>query len=266
MKLNIVPANTGVTWVMLGVKTFFKQPLALGGLFLLFLITVAMLGSIPFIGIALGLMVLPAATLGLMVATLEAVRGKFPMPSVLATAFRAGRERMQAMLLLGALYAVAFLAVIALTVLIDGGEFAKMRLMGEMPTEAVMAQDSFRWAAWIGTGLSVPMSMMFWHAPALVHWHNVPPVKALFFSLIACVRNFGAYFIYMLAWLGLMMIAGLMLASLLSVLGVGNAGILNLMVPFALCLTAMFFSSVYFTFRDSFIHTEPTQADADVVE
>ncbi len=29
MKLNIVPARTGLVWVKLGVSTFFRQPLAL---------------------------------------------------------------------------------------------------------------------------------------------------------------------------------------------------------------------------------------------
>ena len=92
MKLNIVPARTGVTWVKLGIATFFKQPLALGGLFFMFMAVVSVASIIPVIGSVLALAVLPAATLGLMVATLQAKNGKFPMPSVLATAFRAGRH------------------------------------------------------------------------------------------------------------------------------------------------------------------------------
>jgi hypothetical protein len=47
-------------------------------------------------------MLVPAATLGLMAATQEAAKGKFPMPTVLISAFRAGRQRMRAMLVLGA--------------------------------------------------------------------------------------------------------------------------------------------------------------------
>jgi hypothetical protein len=26
--------------------------------------------------------------------------------------------------------------------------------------------------------LYLPLSLLFWHAPGLVHWHGVPPVKA----------------------------------------------------------------------------------------
>eukprot|EP01031_Cornospumella_fuschlensis_P052331 gene52331-63969_t len=53
---------------------------------------------VPLIGSALALALLPAATLGLMAATQEATRGKFPMPSILITAFRAGQQRLQAMM------------------------------------------------------------------------------------------------------------------------------------------------------------------------
>ena len=40
MKLNIVPARTGIEWVKLGVKTFLKQPLALTGLFFMYMAVV----------------------------------------------------------------------------------------------------------------------------------------------------------------------------------------------------------------------------------
>ncbi len=90
MRLNHVPASTGVQWVKLGVRTFFKQPLALAGLFFMFMLLVSILALVPLLGQALALALLPAATLGLMAATREAEKGQFPMPTVLASAFRAG--------------------------------------------------------------------------------------------------------------------------------------------------------------------------------
>ena len=80
MKLNIVPARTGSAWVKLGIRTFFKQPLALAGLFFMFMAVMTIVSQVPFIGIPLAMTLLPAATLGLMAATREASDGRFPMP------------------------------------------------------------------------------------------------------------------------------------------------------------------------------------------
>ena len=114
MKLNIVPARTGFLWVKLGIQTFTKQPLALAGLFFIYTAAASVLSLVPGAGVVLALAIVPAATLGLMAATQEATKGRFPMPTVLVSAFRAGRQRMRAMLMLGLLYAVACVAVMLL--------------------------------------------------------------------------------------------------------------------------------------------------------
>ena len=54
MKLNIVPARTGIQWVKLGVLTFFRQPLALAGLFFMYTAVVVLLAQIPVIGVVIG--------------------------------------------------------------------------------------------------------------------------------------------------------------------------------------------------------------------
>src|SRR5688500_12229407 len=104
MKLNVVTPRTGIEWVKLGLRTFFKQPLALAGLFFMYMTAVLLLSQIPVVGVVVGGMLVPAATLVLMAATAEASRGRFPMPSVLISAFRAGRQQARAMLLLGVIY------------------------------------------------------------------------------------------------------------------------------------------------------------------
>ena len=175
MKLNIVPAKQGLSWVKQGIRTFWRQPLALTGLFFLFMAWVSVLSMVPVLGSALALLILPAATLGLMVATEQASAGKFPMPTVLMVAFRAGQQRLKAMLLLGVLYAISFLAVMGISSLIDGGGFAKVYLANSPITPEVVNNADFQAAMWVATILYIPLSMFFWHAPALVHWHGVPP-------------------------------------------------------------------------------------------
>jgi hypothetical protein len=230
--------------------------LAFTGLFFLFMAWVSVLSMVPFIGAALALLVLPAATLGLMVATEQAASGKFPMPTVMLVAFRAGQQRLKAMLLLGVLYALSFLAVMAISALVDGGGFAKVYLANAPITPEVVNDTDFQTAMWLTTIMYVPLSMLFWHAPALVHWHGVPPVKSLFFSAIACWRNLGAFALYLLAWAGVF-VAGAMLILLISSALGGNDLSAAVLMPGALLMAAMFFTSVYFSVKDCFELPEP---------
>jgi hypothetical protein len=256
MKLQIVPAKQGLVWVKQGIRTFWRQPLAFTGLFFLFMAWVSVLSMVPFIGAALALLVLPAATLGLMVATEQAASGKFPMPTVMLVAFRAGQQRLKAMMVLGGLYALSFLAVMAISALVDGGGFAKVYLANAPITPEVDNDTDFQTAMWLTTIMYVPLSMLFWHAPALVHWHGVPPVKSLFFSAIACWRNLGAFALYLLAWAGVF-VAGAMLILLISSALGGNDLSAAVLMPGALLMAAMFFTSVYFSVKDCFELPEP---------
>ena len=264
MKLHHVPARTGLTWVKLGFKTYFRQPLAMSGLFFMFMALLSIASMVPFIGPALALALLPAATLGLMAATQEATKGKFPMPSILISAFRAGKQRMRAMLILGALYAAGFLAVMGISSLIDGGQFAKLFLLGgsaapDASMQEAMRQSDFQVAMWVTMTLYLPLSLLFWHAPALVHWHGVTPVKSLFFSFLACWKNWAALTVYGLAWSGVFA-AGMMIVVVLSAL-LGNITFASMaMFPLMLLMMALFFTSIFFTFRDSFIDTDIDEA------
>ncbi len=255
MKLNIVPARTGLVWVKLGMRTFFRQPLALSGLFFMFMALMSVATVVPFIGTALALALLPAATLGLMAATQEASKGNFPMPSILVSAFRAGQQRMRAMLVLGALYAGGFLAIMGISALFDGGKFAKLYLVGGAITRELVSAPDFQMAMWVATALYLPLSLLFWHAPALVHWHGVPPVKSLFFSIVACFRNLGAFTLYGAAWLGVFVAGGLAVMLVATLFGAPEIAAAGL-VPVALLMAAMFFTSIYFTVNDCFVTSD----------
>ncbi|MDP9898105.1 BPSS1780 family membrane protein [Variovorax ginsengisoli] len=260
MKLNLVPARTGVSWVRTGLKTFFRQPLAFISLFFFFMAVVSIASLIPFLGTVLALMLLPSMTLGLMAAAAEAAGPEKPMAgAVFKAAIHAVRSDVRPMMGLGALYAILFLLVMAISAIADGGEFARIYLMGEPLTREVAEKTEFQVAVWIAMGLYLPLSLAFWHAPALVHWHRVPPAKSLFFSFVACFKNFGALSLFGLAWFGVFIGVGIVLsivASLMVAVGGGDGGTTAasgaVMLGGALVMAAMFFTSTWFTFRDSF--------------
>lgn len=260
MKLQIVPARQGATWVKQGIRTFFRQPLALAGLFVLFMAAMSVLSLVPVLGPVLALALLPAATLGLMVASKEASKGKFPMPTVLVAAFRAGRQQLRAMLVLGMLYALALFMVMGLTALIDGGQFARFYLGGGVISQELALQADFQSAALLGAVLYMPVSLLFWHAPALVHWYGISPVKSLFFSMVACLRNIWAFTVFGLVWAVTFVLSALLVATV-AVL-VASPDVLGMvLLPFGLTMASMFFSSLYFTFDDTFEAPQETPHD-----
>lgn len=271
MKLHIVPARTGIDWVKSGIRVFWRQPLAMASLFFMTMAAMSIASLVPLIGPALALALLPAATLVMMVAAAEALEGRFPTPTVMLKALRTGRERMRDLAVLGALYAAGFLAVMALSALFDGGQFALVYMGGEPMTREIAEDPRFQTAMWVSLLLYLPLSLLFWHAPGLVHWHGVPPVKSLFFSIVACLRNMGAFTLFGLGWLGVFLLGGMLIslvASLFAAMGLLGAGaapglVGSLMVGMAMVLAGMFFSSVVFTFRDCF--EPPEHLGADVV-
>lgn len=252
MKLNVVEARTGSKWVRQGIRVFWKQPIAMSGLFFLFMAIMSLSALLPIVGSFIALTLLPAATLGLMAASREVDLGKFPMPTILAIAFRASKERKRDMAILGLLYALGFVGVMGISALMDGGGFAKLYLVGgKLDAETIM-DPNFQNAMWLSLLLYMPLSMVFWHAPALVHWHGVPALKSLFFSTVACLRNWRAFLVFGLMWIVVFMSTALILSLVSGLMGDGELVSMTLL-PAMLMLAAMFFCSVYFSFCDCFV-------------
>ena len=258
MLLQTVPARRGLQWALQGMRTFWKQPLAMSGLFFLFMALVSLVSMVPVIGGVLALVLMPAFTAGLMAATQVASEGRFPMPGTIWMALRPGPHR-KAMLQLGALYAGGFLLLMAASMLVDGGQFARVYLAGEPLRPELVQADSFQAALWVSMLLYVPLSMLFWHAPALVFWQNVTPLKSLFFSWMGCWRNKGAFLVYTGVWaavFGAAAVVAMLAASLM-----GDVQMtLSILMPQALLVAAMFFTSMLFTVKDCFSATEPQLA------
>ena len=242
----------GAQWVRQGIRTFWKQPIAMSGLFFMFMALMSVSSLVPVVGSFVALMLLPAASLGLMAATREVDLGKFPMPMVLVSGFRAGHERKRDMHILGLLYALGFVGVMGLSMLVDGGDFAKLYLVGGSLDTDTLMKPEFQNAMWLSLLLYMPLSAVFWHAPALVHWHGVPALKSLFFSTVACLSNWRAFLVFGLLWSFIFLLTALVITLIGGFTGDSEFASLALL-PAMLMLAAMFFCSTYYSFRDSFV-------------
>jgi hypothetical protein len=207
------------------------------------------------VGSAVSLALVPAATLGLMAATREATDGRFPMPVTLITAFRSGQTHTRSMLVLGGMYALALLMVLAVATLFSGPTPLPTDIANSEMTPEMVQAAVFSTSLWVGLLFYVPVVMAFWHAPALVHWHGVSPGKSLFFSLAACWANRGAMLLYGLGWLGVFLLGGLLMSLLGAMLG-GAQALGLLLYPVVLLMASMFHTSIYFSYRDSFSDDE----------
>ena len=199
MKLQLVSARAGVQWMRQGVRVFWRQPIALTGLFFMFMGIMTLVSLLPVAGVLLALVLFPACSLGMMAATREALQGRFPMPRILLVGLLGPTPQRLQMLALGLLYALGFALVLLLSALADGGEFASLylghQLSGKLNLASIEHAD-FQSAALVCLLLYVPLSALFWHAPALIHWHGIPAVKSLFFSLMACWVNWRAFAVF----------------------------------------------------------------------
>ena len=261
MKLHIVPARTGLQWVKLGIQTFWRQPMALTALLFISMAAVSIIGLIPVIGPYVALVLMPTVFLIMMLGSAEAHHDRLPSPSLVLAPFKAGKPRIQALAILGVFYTGGIVLISLLTSLFDDGTLAQISLGNEPMTpelaEQIVQQPGFQAALWIGFMLYNLLALLLWHAPALVQWHGVSPIKAVFFSVVACLRNFRAFFMYVLGWMGLAIAAGMALALLTVLLSMvlgSSAGLAAniLTIMLGMGLVTMFLTSAVFTFRDCF--------------
>jgi len=180
-----------------------------------------------------------------------------PGPRVFVAPFRISRPRSIALVKMGLAYAVASIAIIWLSDLVDGGKFEALQeamASGKEDATAIatlLGDPQLQIGLLLRFGLASLLSLPFWHAPALVHWGEQGVGKALFFSTVACWRNMGAFSVYALVWGGLILLFGIV-ANLLAALLQQAQLIALAAVPAGLLFSTVFYTSLYFTFSDCF--------------
>ena len=262
LKLKLAPANQGALWVRRGFAVFFKQPLAFTALFTGFLFSALLVLLVPLLGPLLLLMSLPLVSLGFMLATQRTLQDRLPSPSVVVEPLRVDRVQTLSLAKMGLLYALGSVVIMTLCHWADGGKLAALQdAMAKTngsaeELAALLADGQLQWGLLLRLGLAALMSLPFWHAPALVHWGGLGVGKALFFSSVACWRNWTAFVVYALTWVAVIVLLGA-LADALVLLVLPPQWVAMAAIPVGLLLSTVFYASLYFSFADCF-----TQADA----
>ncbi len=253
MQLNIVPARTGLQWVRSGMRLFARQPLSLAVLFLFMQLLSSVLAVVPIVGVAVALVLTPVFLAGMVAGAHEAAQGRPARAGLLFAGLRQGKPGTVAMLLLGVFFAVACVLVMGAASLFDDGAGAGADAADAKITQETLMRDGVPGWLWFTLALTVPLLLVFSNAAALVYWYGVTPAKSLFFSLVAGLRNAGAFVVFLLGWCVVFVATGMavgVVATLLAlVLGGGSSAsallTVGLVAGAMLVIASMFFASIY---------------------
>ena len=190
----------GIRWLREGLFTFMRRPVVPFVLVMAYLLPVHLLSlASPALSRAFEWALAPAMTLALMAATASMLQAGTSTRQVFLSAFQATRTRIRPLAVLGLLQgAILLLAGKAALALADALASGTADLSTTIPGSTAGPR--------VVTGILSYYLMrslvilMFWHAPGLVHWHGVAPVKSLFFSTVTCLRNLGAMAVLGLTW------------------------------------------------------------------
>ncbi|MDH0865265.1 BPSS1780 family membrane protein [Mitsuaria sp. GD03876] len=264
LHLQSVPPRNGLLWVRHGLKVLQRKPIALIGLFAVFLLVSSLLQLVPLLGQLVVLAALPLVSLAFMLASHQVLQSHTPTAAIFAQPLQLTKERRRDQLLLGLLYAGSTIAVMFLAHWLDGG--ALVRAVGQIAAgaekadpkavEATMADPSLTTGIGLRLLLTGLISIPFWHAPALIHWGGQGVMQALFSSTLGVWRNKGAFALSGLVWVGLTFGTTMVLTIVGLLLGLANF-LPYLLVPLAMILTTGFYCSLYFTFIDCFMFGAP---------
>lgn len=94
------------------------------------------------------------------------------------------------------------------------------------------------------------IAVLFWHAPALMSWYDIPLKQSLFYSMVACWRNKWALIIFGVFWAAVYVAIQYLTSVMASVFSPDIAYFLA--TPLNLFMMAVLYSSFYPIFRSIF--------------
>ena len=250
MQARIVSAGRGARWLGEGWRIFRAAPLGWVAIVFAYIFLTQLMSLVPLVGPAAAALLVPAFTVGLMSAARAVAAGGKLEPAALFVAFR---EDLRSQLVLGVVYLVCIMAVLAAAALADGDGAVRGALSGQRAPGELQPDELLGPLAAFGLAYA-PVMMLFWFAPLLAAWHGSGAPKALFFSFFACLLNWRAFLAYGAVTAAVMLALPFFVLTVLALVLGGaqrvQAGVL--MIPFLLLMLPTLFASFYASYRDVF--------------
>ena len=200
-----VAAGRGWDWIVEAFALFRRQP----GMWILIVvlagILLAAIGMVPVLGSLANALMFPIFGAGLMLGCkAQDQGGTLELPHL----FAGFKHRTGDLVLVGVFNLVGWVLIaFAVAAVIGGGVFMGI-MRGGLPGAGISILLMLI-ALLLVTGLSVPLYMAIWFAPALIVLHEVAPMAALRASFYACLNNWLPFLIYSVALLVLGLVAAI---------------------------------------------------------
>lgn len=263
MKLNTLPASRGWAWLAAGLRLYRRNPLALMANVALMWLTLMLSGMLvipllllifprelaSWLGQLPLALLLPPLSVGMFRTCARIDRGEITPPAMVLSGLAGNLPSLFA---LGAIYFAGSLLAFELLRLADGGLLLDvMRNPGKIDNARISSLALLRSGLML-LGLSLPIMMINWFAPVLVGLRGLPPLKAAFFSVVACWRNWRAFTAFGLALAMAFWILPAMIGALIAFVSPTLAMSVVVIVPVALSpsLYAAFYANALDVFPE----------------
>lgn len=245
MQAKQLPLQRGWAWLYEGYLLWRRNPALLTFASFGYLLIIVLISAVPLIGQPIAQLLIPVFALGVLNTCKAIAEGRRAGPDILFSGFK---SNLQALITVGGIYLIGSLLVLAATLLLDGGTMMSL-MKGEVEGEE-LADPNLLPSMLIALTLSTPVIMAYWFAPLLVGWWGISAPKAMFFSFIACLRNWRPFLAFGLA---IMLVFGLIPGVVLGLVGALVpllSSLLLLLLP--LVLVPVLFASFYINAREVF--------------
>ena len=258
MQARQLPVHRGWAWLLEGLALWRRNPALLTFAAFGYLLMLVLISVVPFIGQPIASLLMPVFSLGVLNTCRAIDEGRKAGPDILFSGFQ---QNLPGLVTIGGIYLVGSLLALFVTSLADGGTLMQIMTGGGKLDPEATERPAFTFALVIALIASTPVIMAYWFAPILAGWWNVPAPKAMFFSFVACLRNWRPFLAYGVA---LTLFAAILPGIVIGTVGLVSPTLATLLsVPLPLLLIPIIFASFYANARDVFRESddEPDAAE-----
>ena len=251
MRIPVLPAKAGKRWVAEAFTLLRGAAIPLMVVTMCYLLLLMFSTVVPGVGAFGPLLLTPLLSVGLLHAVRAAAEGRTPSAVLLFRGIKdRGGKAWLPLLGLGVLNAASTVLALGVSALIDGGVLFEIASGAIAQDDPRLSQGTLPLSVLVFLAVYTPLQMALWFAPVFVAWHDIPPGKALFFSLATVMRNKWPFLVYGLCWMGVALAASVIVQIVRLVLG-GAPLLMSLVLsPISLIVLSALYCSFWPGYRD----------------